>query len=237
MKAKLRSVNTKFWEDPFVEGLKPDEKLLFLYLLTNPMANMLGIYEISVKRISYDTGINQDRVKKILKSFESVGKVLRESDYVIMPNWLKNQSLNSNMQTGAINIYNDLPKWLRDRINEKSLKAFESLRNAMLNMKGNMNIESEVEDEVEKKEVIGIEFDIFWNLYDKKVGDKLKIWKKWKKLKDWERKEIIEKLPAYIQSTPNKKFRRNPETYLNQRGWEDEIIKQQTEIHKDSSYD
>lgn len=159
MKAKLRSVNTKFWEDPFVEGLKPDEKLLFLYLLTNPLANMLGIYEISVKRISYDTGINQDRVKKIFKGFESVGKALRENDYVIMPNWLKNQSLNSNMQTGALNIYNDLPNWLRDRINEKPLKGFKSLRNAMLNMKGNMKGNMNIEDEVEKEEGVIFPFD------------------------------------------------------------------------------
>jgi hypothetical protein len=56
MADKLRSVNTRFWEDPFVEELTPSEKLLFLYLLTNPLANLLGIYEITIKRISYDTG-------------------------------------------------------------------------------------------------------------------------------------------------------------------------------------
>ena len=174
MKAKLRSVNTKFWEDPYIETLKSDEKLLFLYLLTNPLANMLGVYEISVKRISYDTGIGQDRIMKILKAFQSVGKVLREGDYVIMPNWLKNQSLNNNMQTGALNIYNDLPNWLKDRINTKPLKAFESLRNAMLNMKVNMNIEREEESEYEEEEekekgliypFDSEEFKKWWNMW------------------------------------------------------------------------
>jgi hypothetical protein len=67
---KLRSVNTKFWNDPFIETLDNKEKLLFLYLLTNPLANILGIYEISLSRISFDTGLTIDTVEKALKGFE-----------------------------------------------------------------------------------------------------------------------------------------------------------------------
>ena len=67
MSEKLRSVNTKFWDDPFIEDLPPTEKLLFLYLLTNPLANLLGIYEITVKRISYDTGLSREAVLSGLK--------------------------------------------------------------------------------------------------------------------------------------------------------------------------
>lgn len=159
MQFKLRSVNTKFWEDPFIEELRPEEKLIFLYLLTNPMTNMLGIYEVSIKRISYDTGLTSERVEKSLKIFESKGKVIFKDNYVVLPNFLKNQNLNSNMKKGVLNIYNDLPKWLRDSIYEKPLKAFESLRNALLNMNIEYEIESESEEEGDVKDS---EYKIFY---------------------------------------------------------------------------
>lgn len=172
MAFKLRSVNTKFWEDPFIENLRPEEKLLFLYLLTNPLTNMIGIYEISIKRMSYDTGLTIERVEKALKAFN--GKVVYLNDYILLPNFLKNQNLNTNMKTGAMKIYDELPNWLRDSINDKPLEAFESLRNAMLNMKFNMNSnnEVEVEDEEEDENNEGLifpfdseEFLKWWNLW------------------------------------------------------------------------
>lgn len=66
-------------------------------------------------------------------------------------------------------------------------------------------------------------FEDFWNLYDKKVG-KDACYKKWAKLSGVDREKIFTTLPAYIASQPDKKYRKNPETYLNQRAWNDEII-------------
>lgn len=78
--------------------------------------------------------------------------------------------------------------------------------------------------EKEKEKDINISFDVFWNLYDKKVGDKVKIKKKWSSLKDIERELIIQYIPKYIASQPDKKFRKNPEAFLNNKSWNDEII-------------
>ena len=52
--SKLRSLNTAFWSDTWVEDLEPLKKLLFIYLVTNDKTNMLGIYEASIKKISFD---------------------------------------------------------------------------------------------------------------------------------------------------------------------------------------
>ena len=71
---------------------------------------------------------------------------------------------------------------------------------------------------------INISFDLFWNLYDKKVGDKEKIKTKWIRLSDDDRQKIINYLPNYILSQPNKKFRKNPDTFFNNKSWNDEII-------------
>jgi hypothetical protein len=73
-------------------------------------------------------------------------------------------------------------------------------------------------------ENINIKFDVFWNLYDKKRGDKIKIEKKWNKLKNDERTAIIEYIPKYKESQPDKQFRKDPDTFLNNKSWNDEII-------------
>lgn len=75
-----------------------------------------------------------------------------------------------------------------------------------------------------KKEEYDEEFEKFWNMYGKKVGDKSKIQAKFLRLPQAVRLQIFRTLPAYIESTPDKKFRKNPETYLNNKSWNDEII-------------
>jgi len=73
--SKLRSVSTAFWSDPFIEELTPSEKLLYLYFITNEKTNMLGIYELSIKKISFETGLNKETVLKALESFERINKI------------------------------------------------------------------------------------------------------------------------------------------------------------------
>ena len=79
-------------------------------------------------------------------------------------------------------------------------------------------------DPLKGEKVDKIPFDEFWDLYDKKTGDKTKISKKWNKLSKSIQEEIIDYLPKYKQSQPDKYFRKNPEKFLNNKGWKDEII-------------
>ena len=66
-------------------------------------------------------------------------------------------------------------------------------------------------------------FDEWWNLYDKKRSrDKCE--KKWQKLTMQDRIDCIAATPAYVASTPDKKYRKDPITYLNNHSWNDEII-------------
>lgn len=63
-----------------------------------------------------------------------------------------------------------------------------------------------------------------WNLYQKKVGCKEKLEKKWNSMSQKDRKAAIEYIPLYVISQPDKQYRKNFQTFLNQRAWEDEII-------------
>lgn len=67
-------------------------------------------------------------------------------------------------------------------------------------------------------------FERAWNLYDKKVGCKAKLEKKWNSMSKKDRKAAIEYIPLYVISQPDKQYRKNFQTFLNQRGWEDELI-------------
>jgi len=147
MAKKLRSVNTHFWDDVFIRKLSPAEKLLFLYLLTNSLTNVLGIYEITLERMIFDTGLDEKTVLKALKHFESFNKVFHIDNFIILANFLKNQSMNSNMKIGAIAVFNDLPLNITELSNyegniedfESLLKALESFENSNINIKFNSN--------------------------------------------------------------------------------------------------
>lgn len=66
-------------------------------------------------------------------------------------------------------------------------------------------------------------FETFWELYDKKVDSK-KCKDKFQKVKEADRQKILETLPLYVKSTPDKQYRKNPITYLNNESWNDTIV-------------
>lgn len=73
-----------------------------------------------------------------------------------------------------------------------------------------------------REDIVG--FEKFWNLYDKKVGNKNKLLKKWNNLTPKDKLKIFIHIPLYKISQPNKRYRKNPETFLNNKSWDDEII-------------
>ena len=76
----------------------------------------------------------------------------------------------------------------------------------------------------EKKNInVQNEFERFWNEYDKKISKKKSLIL-WDKLSESDKEEIFKTLPEYVKSTPVKKYRKNPDVYLRNRAWEDEII-------------
>lgn len=119
--SKKRYVDDSFWTDPYIEKLDTIEKCVFIYLLTNPLCNVAGIYEISLKRLAYDLGLDKQNADGILNRFVRDGKLLRVDDWIIMVNFGKHQVLNPNMEAGVRRIIGELPEKV------KALKGFESL--------------------------------------------------------------------------------------------------------------
>jgi hypothetical protein len=92
------------------------------------------------------------------------------------------------------------------------------------------SIDSIDKQETKNKEQINKEtkaFDDFWNLYDKKINP-TKCKAKFLKLPEKDRKLIMEHIPKYKLAQPEKKFRKDPYTFLNNNAWLDEIVADNT---------
>lgn len=205
-------VNTAFWDDSYIINLDPVEKLLFLYLLTNTLTNISGIYEITNRRIGFDTGIDKDMVEKILERFIKDGKIKREGNWIVVINFIEHQSLNPKVIIGIEREIKHLPENIKKIIDYHRLSHLTKLNLTKPN--------------------VNIPFEKFWNLYDKKRGDKTKLETKWNKLTDKDRTAIMDYIPKYKLSQPDKQYRKDPQTFLNNKSWNDELLNVKPEINE-----
>lgn len=111
-------VNTKFWDDNYVIKLDPTEKLLFLYFLTNPLTDASGVYEIAIKRVAFDTGIDQDMVSQILGRFGEGGKIFYLDGWIYIKNFSRHQVTNENMMKGVQRSLKQIPTKISAQIRE-----------------------------------------------------------------------------------------------------------------------
>ena len=214
--AIFRKVHVSFWKDEFIESLTTEQKYFYLYLMTNDRTKQCGIYEITVKQISYDTGYNEETVRKLIKFFVGKGKIRysESTKEVALKNWGK---------------YNDStsPKVKVCIDKELSLVKDRVLIEYLYSTDTHSQEEQEEEQEEEKEEnspSINFSFDDFWTLYDYKVGEKVKLKSKWEKLTNKEREDAMKHIPLYKIEKPDKQFRKHPSTYLNNKSWNDEVL-------------
>lgn len=115
--AKNRMVSTSFWSDYYVADLDPTEKLLFLYLLTCERSTLAGIYELPIKMMAVETGIDVYMVEKILSRFEDEGKVKYQSGWVAIRNFLKHHEHGSpTVKKGISDAIAASPEWAQGYI-------------------------------------------------------------------------------------------------------------------------
>lgn len=111
--ARRRIINTRFWNDSYIAELIPNEKLLFLYFLTNPYTNICGAYELPMRQIVVDSGFSREEVDKMMKKFDLDKKIYYRDGYVIVKNFIKHQEVNPNVLVGIENEVSKLPYKIR----------------------------------------------------------------------------------------------------------------------------
>ncbi len=177
---KLRSVNTHFWDDPYIVDLDPIEKLLFLYFLTNPLTNLAGIYEIPPKRIAFDTGVDKEMVLKILSRFAKENKIHYIDGYIIMVNHRKNQKINPSIQKNIDETILLLPKSVREFFDSLYTACTQPVDSLLQDKdKDEVEVKYKDEDEGKDKSIINhhlhLIFDEFYRITNKHLSDHQKI--------------------------------------------------------------
>lgn len=115
---RLRSVNTRFWDDPYIHKLNPNQKLLYVYLITSPFNNLAGVYEISQETIEFHTGLSSSVLNAAFEKFSRDGKVAYVKEFVIMKNFMKHQSYNHSMIVNVEKTMSSLPDEVRQTVGD-----------------------------------------------------------------------------------------------------------------------
>lgn len=95
--ATYRQVHISFWQDPFIEDLTPIQRYFYLYLMTNSKTKQCGCYEISMKLIRYETGLDQTVIDQCIDFLCDKNKIRyneNNGEFIIL-NWLKHNSFRS----------------------------------------------------------------------------------------------------------------------------------------------
>jgi uncharacterized phage protein (TIGR02220 family) len=139
--SKQRLVDTCFWDDAYIMRLDPSEKLLFLYLLTNPLTAICGVYQIEMRRVAFDTGFEIDTVKRMLERFERDDRCVHRDGWMAMKNWLKHQNPGSpKVQRGIEIQLRKVPSELSNYVKGYGIDTLSHL-NPNLNSNPNPNLE------------------------------------------------------------------------------------------------
>src|SRR6185369_3132010 len=116
--ANYRQVNTFFWDDPYIEDLCPNGKLLFIYLITTPLTNIAGSFEITLKKMHEHTSIPRDTISDLLKRFEADGKCIYKGNWMLVINTIEHQHWDTHetIRKGIITLVVASPAWVIDRL-------------------------------------------------------------------------------------------------------------------------
>lgn len=221
-------VNTRFWDDDYTSNLDPIEKLLFLYFLTNTSTNICGVYEIPLKKIALETGIDKEMVLKIIGRFSNDHRIFYKEGWVVIKNFIKHQNQRSpKIQRGIEIELENAPDFVKSLLN---LKGIDTLSHSNTNINTNSNTNS-----IKSKDIT---FSIFWDSYPNKTNKK-------KSEELWNSKKLGSKLEvilAFLEEAKNterwsKGFIKAPDVFLRNESWTDDlsaygVIKSEGEIIK-----
>jgi DnaD/phage-associated family protein len=104
-----RNFDDAFWCDGFVQDLKPLSKLLFAYLWTNKSCNSAGLYELTLKTINDETGIDKKDIPLFFDDLKSRIIWYKEKNIVWVKNFVKHQSKSPQFLISVAKCLNNIP--------------------------------------------------------------------------------------------------------------------------------
>jgi hypothetical protein len=91
--AEYRNIQCKFWKDSQVmDNFTPEDKLFWIYLLTNEYTTLIGVYKFIKKIVAFEIGYSVETIDNLIKRFETFHKLIKydnDTKEVAILNWGK----------------------------------------------------------------------------------------------------------------------------------------------------
>lgn len=115
--AKQRYIDTKFWTDNYIQSIDPKVRYFYLYILTNPLTNISGSYEISLRTMEFDTGYPMDTLSYCIDTLSKDKKIIYFNGWIRIINFVKHQSTTSQKVISGINeCISKIPKEIYEKL-------------------------------------------------------------------------------------------------------------------------
>lgn len=111
-----RRIDTATWDDPWFSDLPPDGKLLFFYMLTNRRTTSCGAFEITLRAMSFETGIGTERIRELLAMFGERVQWFPDEQIIFVRNFYRHQKPNASFTVNAQRAAAALPPVVRDTV-------------------------------------------------------------------------------------------------------------------------
>ena len=156
--ARYQKIHSQIWQDEKFITLSQDAKYLFLYILTSPHSNSIGLYVLPKQYILADLEWDMKRLAKPFKELLDKEIILYDETVKIIciKNQLKHNPLENENQTKSIaKIISTLPKSsIYSNILEQLSKRFhEPLREQLAKLIPQPETETETETETEEENI------------------------------------------------------------------------------------
>ena len=247
--AIYRNIQMSFWTDAKIaDTFTPDEKLMYLYLLTNPHTNLCGCYEISSRQIAFEIGFKREQIEKLIKSLQDKRVIVYSTDSreVLLVNWHKynwtsSEKLRKPLREEVKKVKKSEFRRYLERIlygidtvsddegyGSDTTDLFCSVSDADLICSDSVTVtDTDLICSDTNQKSIAADFEELWKLYPRKQGKRnaFEAYKKARKdgIPDEEIRAGIESYSEYIRiSGIEPQFVKMGGTFFNQRAWNDD---------------
>lgn len=113
---------------------------------------------------------------------------------------------------------------VQPKVNQSSTENQPRINQSTTEVQANKDKDKDINNNIGEStdSPTALSFENIWSLYGKK-GNKKTSERKWAKLSVTAKEKALAYIPAYVEATPDKQYRKNFETFLNQECWNDEL--------------
>src|ERR1035437_1463312 len=83
---RTKMIWTQIWDDEWFRSLSAPSRYLFVFLLTNPEVNLVGVYRLNTEKLKYYTRLNNDQITKCFGQLSA--KVIYKDGWIIIRKYI-----------------------------------------------------------------------------------------------------------------------------------------------------